>query len=228
MKKTKIYGETATGYFIPVLNNREIRAAAGIMFLMAFISLTFIISAANFVPIKYVLSIFLLEFTVRLFIHPRYAPILIIGRLIVSNQFPEYVGAAQKKFAWYIGFTISVIMFILMVILNTYSPVTGIACLICLILMFCESAFGICAGCILYRLIKKDKAQYCPGEVCEVNQKHEIQKLSVTQKLILLLLAVFVVLIVFLFGRYYNEKPHRLFPQNASVSIPEDTINRNL
>lgn len=218
MEKRKVYGEIAFGYFIPVLNNREIRAAAGIMFLMAFISLTAIISAANFVPIKYVLSIFLLEFTIRLFVHPRYAPLLIIGRLIVSNQYPEYTGAAQKKFAWYIGFSISVMMFILMVILNTYSPVTGIACLVCLLLMFFESAFGICAGCRLYRLIRKNKAQYCPGEVCEVSQKHAIQQVSVIQKLMLLSLAVFVVLIVVLFGRNFNEKPHRLFQQTAAVS----------
>jgi len=33
----------------------------------------------------------------------RFSPWLILGRLIVRNQTPEYVGAAQKKFAWIIG-----------------------------------------------------------------------------------------------------------------------------
>lgn len=213
MQKTKIYGEVAEGYTIPVLNNREIRAAAGIMFLAALISLFIIIHSANFVPIKYVLSLFVVEFFIRLFIHPRYAPFLITGRLIVSNQYPEYTGAAQKKFAWHIGFTISVVMFILMVILNTYSPVTGIACLICLILMFFESAFGICVGCKIYQMIKKEKAQYCAGEVCEIKQKHTIQRVSGLQHLIVLLMVGFIILLYTFFGQDFKEKPHPLFEQ---------------
>lgn len=213
MGKAKIYGELAEGYTIPVLNNREIRAAAGIMFLTAFISLFVIINSANFVPIKYVLSLFLVEFFIRLFIHPRYAPLLITGRLIVSNQYPEYTGAAQKKFAWYIGFAISLTMFILMVVMNTYSPVTGIACLICLILMFFESAFGICVGCKIYRMIKKEKAQYCAGEVCDIKQKHAIQRVSGHQQLVLLLIVVFIALLSTFFGPDFKEKPRPLFGQ---------------
>ena len=136
MNLNKQFGENVEGYVIPVLNNREIRATAGIMFLLAFISLILILSNGNFVPVKYVLSVFVVEFFIRLFITPKYAPLLIMGRVIVSNQNPEFVGAEQKKFAWYIGFTISVIMFFLLVIMNAFSPITGFACLICLILMF--------------------------------------------------------------------------------------------
>lgn len=186
MKRQIHFGEIVNGYSIPVLNNREIRAAAGIMFLSAFISLVLILSVGNFVPVKYVLSIFVIEFYIRLFITPKLAPILIIGRFIVSNQNPEYVGAAQKKFAWYIGFVISALMFFLLVVMNAYSPITGFTCLICLILMFFESAFGICLGCKLYGIIKKDKAQYCPGEICEVKQKQDIQKISGNQWVVLL------------------------------------------
>ena len=181
MNRNKQFGENVEGYAIPVLNNREIRATAGIMFLLAFISLILILSNGNFVPVKYVLSVFVVEFFIRLFINPKYAPLLIIGRIIVSNQNPEFVGAEQKKFAWFIGFTISVIMFFLLVIMNAFSPITGFACHICLILMFSESAFGICIGCKLYGFIKKDKAQYCPGEICDIKQKYDIQKISVKQ-----------------------------------------------
>lgn len=209
--KNKQFGETVQGYSIPVLNNREIRAAAGIMFLMAFISLILILNNGNFVPVKYILSIFILEFSIRLFINPKYAPLLIIGRLIVRNQNPEFVGAEQKKFAWYIGFTISFVMFFLLVILNSYSPITGFACLICLILMFSESSFGICLGCKLYGLIKKDNAQYCPGEICDIKQKHEIQKLSLKQWFILIGLIIFIVLLFILFQEKFYVKPHDLF-----------------
>ena len=49
MNKNIRFGEIVNGYEIPVLNNREIRATAGIMFLMAFISLVLILSNGNFV-----------------------------------------------------------------------------------------------------------------------------------------------------------------------------------
>src|SRR6266545_1009786 len=49
----------------------------------------------NFLPIKYVITIFLTDFIIRVFINPKFSPILIIGRLIVGNQVPEYVGAQQ-------------------------------------------------------------------------------------------------------------------------------------
>ena len=160
-----LFGENVEGYTIPVLNEREIRAAAGMMFLATFISLMLILFKGNFVPIKYVLIIFLTDFSIRLFVNPKFAPILIIGRLIVSNQNPEYVGAAQKKFAWYIGLILSATMFVLMVIINSFSYITGIVCLICLILMFFETAFGICIGCKIYKIFNKEKVQYCPGDV---------------------------------------------------------------
>jgi hypothetical protein len=211
MKKNRQFGEIVEGYYIPVLNNREIRAAAGIMFLMAFISLILILSNGNFVPVKYVLSVFVVEFFIRLFINPKYAPLLIIGKIIVSNQNPEFVGAEQKKFAWYIGFTISVIMFFLLVIVNAFSPITGFACLICLILMFSESAFGICVGCRLYGFIKKDKAQYCPGEICDIKQKYEIQKISIKQRAIIFSLLLFIAILYIFFQEIFILKPHRLF-----------------
>jgi hypothetical protein len=100
MANKKQFGETVEGYNIPVLNEREIRAAAGILFLMVFIGLMLIISNENFVFIKYVITSFLIDFIIRVFVNPKYAPTLIIARMIVSRQNPEYVGAVQKKFAW--------------------------------------------------------------------------------------------------------------------------------
>lgn len=213
MKQQKYFGEIVNGYSIPVLNNREIRATAGIMFLFAFISLVLILSTGNFVPVKYALSIFVIEFSIRLLIAPKLAPLLIIGRLIVSNQTPEYVGAEQKRFAWYIGFVISTIMFFLLVVVNAYSPITGIACFICLILMFFESAFGICLGCKLYGILKKDTAQYCPGEICNAKEKQTIQKVSIKQWSVLLGLITFILFISIAFKSNLKAKPHNLFQE---------------
>src|SRR5260221_4840621 len=120
MSKTIQFGEDVAGYDIRVLNEREIRAAAGILFLATFLSLMLILFKGNFLPIKYVITVFLTDFIIRVFINPRFSPTLIIGRLIVGNQSPEYVGARQKKFAWTIGVALSATMFILIVIVNSY------------------------------------------------------------------------------------------------------------
>jgi hypothetical protein len=210
------FGETVEGYNIPVLNEREIRAAAGILFLATFTSLMFIMFKGNFVPIKYVITLFLTDFLIRVFINPKFSPTLILGRLIVRNQNPEYVGAAQKKFAWIIGIVLSAAMFIFFIIVNAFSPITGIICLVCLIFLFFESAFGICLGCKFYPLFFKDKVQYCPGEVCDIKQKQDIQKTSAGQFIILLAFIGFIFLMVQLMNERFSEKPHALFGESSS------------
>ncbi len=205
------FGETVEGYNIPVLNEREIRAAAGILFLATFISLMFILFKENFVPIKYVITFFLADFLIRVFINPKYSPTLILARLIVRNQTPEYVGAPPKKFAWIIGVVLSAIMFYFFIIVNAFSPITGIICLICLIFLLFESAFGICLGCLFYPLFFKKKALYCPGDVCEVKKKQEIQKTSISQILVLLLFIAFIILTVYIMNEWFSVKPHDFF-----------------
>ena len=169
MKKLIQFGEDVEGYDIPVLNEREIRAAAGIIFFYMFIALMQIMYEGNFVMIKYGVTLFMTDMLIRVFINPKFSPMLIVGRLIVKNQKPEYVGAKQKKFAWIIGVVLSSVMFVFFNIFNIYGPPTGITCLICLIFLFFEASFGICLGCKMYSFFYKDKVQYCPGEVCAIN-----------------------------------------------------------
>lgn len=211
MDKSLKFGEVVEGYNIPVLNEREIRAAAGILFLMMFIAVFLAAVEHDFLMLKYAVIIFLTDISTRVFINPRFSPTLIIGRLIVSNQVPEYVGAKQKKFAWIIGVALAVIMFILVVIVNSYSPITGLICLICLIFLFFESAFGICLGCKFYKLYYKENAQYCPGEVCDVKSKQAIQKTSKIQLLIVAGFIAYIILTVFLFNESFSKKPFDLF-----------------
>ncbi|MES2332668.1 MAG: DUF4395 domain-containing protein [Bacteroidota bacterium] len=211
MNKPIQFGENVEGYNIRVLNEREIRASAGILFLATFTSLMAIIYKNNFVPIKYVITLFLTDFIIRVFINPRFSPTLIIGRMIVSKQVPEYVGAQQKKFAWIIGVVLSATMFIFMVLINSYSPITGIICLICLLFLFFESAFGICLGCKFYKMFYKEKAQYCPGEVCDVKSKQEIQKTSLLQVVIVFAFIGYIVLAAYLFNDMFSKKPYDLF-----------------
>ncbi len=217
MNKVIKFGEDVEGYNIPVLNEREIRASAGILFLATFISLMLILFKGNFLPVKYVITLFFTDFIIRVFVNPRFSPSLIIGRLIVRNQVPEYVGAQQKKFAWTIGVLLSAIMFIFLVVVNAYSPITGIVCLICLIFLFFEAAFGICLGCKFYSLFHKEKGQYCPGEICDAKSKQAIQKTSIAQLLIVFAFIAYVFLAAFLFNDHFSKKPYDLFGINGSA-----------
>ena len=211
MSKLIQFGEHVQGYDIPVLNEREIRAAAGILFLATYTSLMYIAFKGNFILIKYVITLFLLDFIIRVFINPKFSPTLILGRLIVRNQVPEYVGAQQKKFAWLIGVILSAIMFVFFIIVNAFSPITGLICLTCLAFLFFESVFGICLGCKFYPIFHKSKPKLCPGEVCDLKSKQEIQKTSITQLIVLTAFFVVLFFAAFFFKERVSREPYDLF-----------------
>ena len=74
MNKLIQFGENIEGYHFQVLNEREIRAAAGILFLITFLSAMFVLFKNNFLPIKYVLTVFVSDFIIRVFINPKFSP----------------------------------------------------------------------------------------------------------------------------------------------------------
>jgi Domain of unknown function (DUF4395) len=230
MNKIIKFGETVEGYNIPVLNEREIRAAAGLLFLMMFTSILVVILQGNFLLIKYAVTMFLADISIRVFINPKFSPTLIIGRLIVRNQAPEYVGAPQKKFAWIIGVILAATIFIHLVVMNARSPITGLICLICLIFLFFETAFGICLGCKFYPVFYKKKAQYCAGEVCDVKLKQDIQKTSGSQLLVLFGFATFIFLTAFLFNDNFKKQPYQLFgiESTAETKIKNIGLDENI
>ena len=162
------FGEQIDGYPVRVLNERAVRAGAGIVFFFAIVSFMNAWLIGNFQPTRVFVVAFLVDFTIRIFVNPRYAPSLILGQWFVRKQQPEYVGAPQKRFAWAIGFVLALTMLYLVVINNVIGPVNLIVCAACLVLLFFETAFGICIGCKVYNLFNKEQAQLCPGGVCEV------------------------------------------------------------
>lgn len=216
------FGEEVSGFSIPVLNEREIRAAAGLLFVFMFISVMVAILNGNFLLIKYAVTIFLTDILIRVLVNPRFSPTLIIGRLIVRNQAPEYVGAKQKKFAWKIGIVLATVMFTLIVVVNSYSPITGIICMICLIFLLFETAFGICLGCKFYSILYREKAQYCPGEICDTKAKHDIQKTSGVQLLIILGFIAFISITIYFFNDNFSTKPSDLFGASGVEKLNYD------
>ena len=178
------FGEDHPDYSVRVLNEREARGAAGIMFLFAMIAFMTAWFKGDFTPTKLTIVAFFIDFFIRVLINPRFSPTLIMARWMVNNQTAEYVGAPQKRFAWSIGLVLATFMIFLVVINDVRGPINMITCLVCLILLFFESAFGICVGCKMYNLFNKEKAQLCPGNVCEIKDRESIQIVTLAQALI--------------------------------------------
>lgn len=186
MSKVFQFGERLPEYAVPVLNEREVRAGAGILFFVATVAFMNAWLTGEFSPTRIIVIGFFIDFFIRVLVNPKFAPSLVLGRFAVGNQKLEYVGAPQKRFAWAIGLALATIMLYLVVLQNVGGPINLLVCAICLLLLFFETAFGICIGCVIYNLFNREKAQLCPGEVCEVPAKREIQRIGMAQVVVVL------------------------------------------
>ena len=205
MKDFFTYGEKVPGYEVRVLNEREARAAAAILFVGAFLGLVNGVMLGTAVFSKYFVTFFAIDFTMRV-IQPRYAPSLLLGRFFVQNQTPEYVGATQKRFAWALGFILAWPMFYYLVIDFQPNPIKVLVCLVCMALLFFEAAFSICLGCKIFSLFKKEELTHCPGGVCEMKIKEPIQRFTPAQKIIVTLTAFIMFYGVY---AYFTKLPDR-------------------
>lgn len=176
------YGKIISGLIIngspapyPVVNEREIRAAAGIMFLIGVITFSYILSTKDYTPLYFVVPLFWLEFLLKTIFSPNLSIFGFIGRLVVKKQAPEYVGSIQKRFAWGIGLVLASIMLLVVVILQMRGMIPFSICSTCLFFMWLESSFGICVGCNIYSFLVKNNliktpevAPACPGGACSL------------------------------------------------------------
>ena len=159
------FGEKVHSYDIPVFNEREIRAAAGILFAGALIAFMNAFLVGNYEILKVFVVIFFLDFTIRLFVNPRFAPSMILRRIAVRAQVPEYAGSPQKRFAWAIGWVMSLMMIIIVIGFDMRGMFNLIMCSLCLVFMFFEFQLVICVGCRLYTFLTHKKAKLSPGWV---------------------------------------------------------------
>lgn len=160
----------------PVLNERAIRAGAGIMFVLGFFAFMQAFYLREFLYINIFVVVFFIDFFAKVILGPKFSPISRVANLIVSKQQPEYVGAIQKRFAWSIGLLLSGTMMILLFGFGIQGIPNLIICGICLTFMFFETAFGICVGCKIYSALLKagvlKEPEYrpaCPGNVCSID-----------------------------------------------------------
>ncbi len=192
------YGETVPGYNIPVLNEREARAAAGILATLGMMVLFLGIGYNHIIVARVYLAFLFLDFTARM-INANYSPSLLLGKFIVRHQKPEYVGAIQKRFAWTIGWFISLPMLYWFVLHWDITFYKVLICVLCLTLMTLESAFSICVGCMIYKALIHKEPEYCPGGVCETKVREPIQMFNPMQSIIAILTVIGLLIGIYLF-----------------------------
>jgi len=230
----KEFGNKVEGYEQRVINEREARAAAGILFAFGMLSFLNSFMLGNFVFTQYFVGVFMVDFFIRV-INPNFAPSMLLGRVFIQNQIPEYVGAEQKRFAWSIGLILSIPMFYLVAIDPQMNPIKIVICVICLLLLLFESAFSICLGCKIYHVIKKTKAENCPGGVCEIREKDEIQKFSSIQKLIVVAITTFTFVSLYSFtvntphkSMAFNMLPMMLMSEEEKLKLEEEKYQQQI
>lgn len=177
------YGTVIPGLMIhgqpapyPVLNERAIRAGAGIMFALGFFAFFQAFYLREFIFIEWFVVIFFIDFLMKVIVGTRFSPIGQLANWIVRKQKPEYVGAVQKRFAWTIGLVLAGTMMVLLFGFGIQGVPNLVICSICLTFMFMESAFGICVGCKLYNALltlgilkQPEYKPACPGNVCAID-----------------------------------------------------------
>lgn len=180
-----MYGKVIPGLTIegksasyPVINEREVRGAAGIMFFIGLVSFVYVFVTRSYTPLYIVVPLFWIDFFIKSIFQPHWSPFGFIARFIVRKQKPEYVGAIQKRFAWSIGLFLATIMLIGPIGFGIRGMLPLTICLVCIFFMWLESSFGICLGCNIYTFLirigvldEPDVRPACPGGVCRIHKK---------------------------------------------------------
>src|SRR5690606_19365407 len=102
-------GKMIPGYDIPVINERAVRAGAGLLFLGGAITYGIAFTTNSPDALKPFGMFFIVDMALRIILGDRWSPSLALGRLIVIRQKPEWVGARQKEFAWWLGFVLATV-----------------------------------------------------------------------------------------------------------------------
>ena len=159
-------GQWVPGYEIPVINERVARAGAGLLFLPGLVLYVIAATTGPAEPLKPFGALFMIDMFIRVTAGEKWAPSLALGALFVRRQTPEWVGAPQKLFAWWMGYGMGVVACAATGLFQAPLWVTLALCGLCLSFLFLEVAFGICVGCKLQALFSRRPPMYCAGDTC--------------------------------------------------------------
>ena len=179
------YGQQVQGLVVDgkelhagVFNENEARAAAGLTLVIGAVAFCYAYFTHNYIPLQAVASFFFVEFMIRVTAGIQYSPTGIVARAMTRRHAPRWVSAKPKRFAWTLGLGIGFAMTIITnaALWRPYVPRT--LCLICLTLMWLETAIGLCLGCEIYGLMvrrgwasKDPDYEICAGGACQVPER---------------------------------------------------------
>lgn len=174
-----VIGEWVDGIDIPVVNERAVRASAGILFLLGFAAWLTGVLTGDLQPMKSFGILFAVEMMLRLFVGTRFTPTLMLGTLATRAQRPEWVEARSKQFAWGLGLGMALLGCFSLGWLGLPAVIAQSICAGCLSLLFLEAAFGICLGCELSRRFAREKPTMCAGDTCtytppKLGERHSV------------------------------------------------------
>jgi Domain of unknown function (DUF4395) len=184
-RSRRIYGQRVSGLTVDgrelqagVVNENEVRAAAGITLVIAAVAFAYAYFTHLYVPLQAVASFFFVEFLIRVTAGIHYSPTGIVAHAMTRRHPPQWVSAKPKRFAWTFGLVLGFAMTIITngAIGRPYLPRT--LCLICLTLMWMETAIGLCLGCEIYGLLvrrgwadKGPDVEVCANGACSVPER---------------------------------------------------------
>jgi|SRR5918992_396658 hypothetical protein len=157
-----------------VFDEHAVRAAAGVTLVLGATAFSFAQFDAQFLLLQVVSSLFFVEFLVRITAGIRYSPAGALAHWMTRTQEPEWVSAKPKLFAWRLGLGIAFAMTVI-----TNSGIRGwlpkSLCLVCMTLMWMETALGLCLGCKIHALLvrrgwaaKDPEFEVCAHGECEI------------------------------------------------------------
>jgi hypothetical protein len=157
-----------------MVDENEVRVAAGLTLAAGAVAFGYAYFDRNYLPLQVVTTFFALEFALRVTLGLRFSPVGQLARLLTFGREADPVSFGPKRFAWTLGLGMSTAMAII-----TNSGVRGYLprtiCLLCLTLMWLESACGMCLGCQIHRVLVRrgwaqiDEGHVCAGGVCQLH-----------------------------------------------------------
>lgn len=184
------------------VNETEIRIWAWLALIFALISFYLVMFKWNFDIAFYTVWTIRLDFILKVFIWPDFSIFWRLVRIFIKDNKKNWVWSVQKRFAWVIGLILSTFVLFCMYLLSWYAESTNpvvleiiqqininishdtllvlpmnpaiLACILCIVFMFLESVFWICAGCNMYKnlvkswIMKEHKWQNCVNWACEI------------------------------------------------------------
>jgi hypothetical protein len=134
------------------VDEHRVRAAAGTTMALGAVAFAYAYFRQLYWPLQAVSAFFTLEFALRLTLGLRRSPVGLLAGLLTRRHAPEWVSVRPKRLAWTLGLAMAAAMAII-----TNSGIRGwlprSVCLLCLALMWLESAAGLCLGCEIHHLL---------------------------------------------------------------------------